>query len=130
MVHQRFGLASAGNANRGTTFSLAILTGRHAAHWEAGVLRIKFEVHTYFFPNFFMPRSELVQAWIEESLKYPPKEPGGAGALRIVQYKDKYYFVDERCRQLRNVEDFMDQIKFATAGEMLSFKLNECQQIT
>ena len=77
-----------------------------------------------------MPRSELVQAWIEESLKYPPKEPGGAGALRIVQYKDKYYFVDERCRQLRNVEDFMDQIKFATAGELLSSKLNDCQQIT
>ena len=77
-----------------------------------------------------MPRSEIVNAWIEESLKYPPKEPGGAGALRIVECKGKYFFVDERCRQLRNVDDFMDQIQFATSGELLSFKLNECQQIT
>ena len=88
------------------------------------------EVQTYFFPHFSMTRSEIVNSWIEESRKNPPKEPGGAGALRIVESKGKYYFVDERCRQLRNVEDFMDQIQFKTSGELLSFKLNECQQIT
>ena len=40
-----------GLANRGTTVSLAILTGRHAAHWNTGVLRITFEVrHLLLFP--------------------------------------------------------------------------------
>jgi len=82
------------------------------------------------FPNFHMARSKLVRAWIEESRKYPPKEPGAAGALRIVKHKGKYFFVDERCRQLRNVDDFMDQIQFASSGELLNFQERECQQIT
>ena len=76
-----------------------------------------------------MAKSELVNQWIEQSLKHGG-HAGTARALPIVRHQGKYYFVDERCREMRNVEDFSDSIKFATNGELLSFKMNECSIIT
>ena len=76
-----------------------------------------------------MANSEIVDQWIETSLKHAGK-PGEAGPLRIVKHNGKHYFVDERCRELRNVEDFSDSIKFKTDGELFSFKMNECTIIT
>ena len=50
--------------------------------------------------------------------------------LPILWHKDKYDFLDERMRQLGNVEDFNDSINFDKAGARFSFRMNECQQIT
>ncbi len=76
-----------------------------------------------------MAPSENVKHWIELSRRHGG-EPGQARVLPIVQHKSKYYFVDDRLRQLRNVEDFNDSINFKSSGELLSFKLNDCQVIT
>lgn len=76
-----------------------------------------------------MAHSKLVDQWIEQSLNHGGPT-GTARALPIVRHNGKHYFVDERCRQLRNVEDFSDSINFKTNGELLSFKMNECSIIT
>ncbi len=73
-----------------------------------------------------MAKSETVQKWIELSRQYTGK-PGEARVLPIALYQGKYYFVDDRLRQLRNVEDFSDSISFKTSGELFSFKCNECK---
>jgi hypothetical protein len=109
----------------------------------------KTEVHSYFIPHTFMVKnkkssasqntgslgsfdsavSQVVQDWIELSRKYKGK-PGEARVLDIVKHNGKYYFVDDRLKELRNVEDFMDTIKFKTPGELFSFRLNECFRVT
>ena len=76
-----------------------------------------------------MANSKIVDQWIELSLKHGGPV-GTARVLPIVKHNGKHYFVDERCRELRNVEDFNDSIKFKTDGELFSFKMNECTFIT
>jgi hypothetical protein len=75
------------------------------------------------------PVPRVVQEWIELSRKYKGN-PGEARVLDIVKHNGKYYFVDDRMKELRNVEDFMDVIKFKTAGELMSCRINDCIQVT
>ncbi|QEG20998.1 hypothetical protein [Mariniblastus fucicola] len=70
-----------------------------------------------------------IKQWIELSRQHGGK-PGEARVLPIARHKSKYYFIDDRMRQLRNVEDFNDSISFKTNGELLSFKMNQCSIIT
>jgi hypothetical protein len=76
-----------------------------------------------------MKQSEHVKRWIELSQQHGGT-PGQARVLPIVRHESKFYFVDDRCKQLRNVEDFNDSINFKTNGELLSFKMNKCSIIT
>ena len=34
------------------------------------------------------------------------------GRLPVMKYKGKYYYVDNRLKQARNINDFMDAIEF------------------
>jgi hypothetical protein len=76
-----------------------------------------------------MKQSENVKRWIELSRQHGGA-PGQARVLPIVRHESKFYFVDDRCKQLRNVEDFNDSINFKTNGELLSFKMDKCSIIT
>jgi hypothetical protein len=35
------------------------------------------------------------------------------GRLPVMKYKGKYWYVDERLRQIRNINDFMDSLEFS-----------------
>lgn len=80
-------------------------------------------------PTSFPPVSQVIEEWIALSRKYGGK-PGEARVLDIVKHNDRHYFVDDRLKELRNVENFMDVIKFQSSGELLHFRLNDCIKVT
>lgn len=75
------------------------------------------------------PIPRIVQDWVD-AWRQQKGEPGEARVLDIVKRKGSYYFIDDRLKELRNVEDFMDTIKFASSGELMHFRRNECLQVT
>ena len=34
------------------------------------------------------------------------------GRLPVMKYKGKYWYVDERLQEIRNINDFMDSVKY------------------
>lgn len=61
-----------------------------------------------------------VKRWIELSRQYRDN-PTGPCVLPIVKFGEKHFFVDERLRQLRNVENADEWLDFETDGDLLVF---------
>ena len=89
-------------------------------------IRVLFDGH---FEYRLPPVSPVVEEWIRLSRRYKG-EPAQARVLDIVKHCGGYYFVDDRLKELRNVEDVMDTIKFKTHGELMHFRMNECLPVT
>ena len=73
--------------------------------------------------------SDLVRDWVDMSLE-DPKSGSGTGVCPIVRHNGKYYFFDERLRELRYIEPPCESIRFPDRTSMEYFVEDHCQQIT
>lgn len=67
-----------------------------------------------------MSRDSNVERWIELSRRYR-ENPTGPCVLPIVKVGKRHFFVDERLRQLRSVENADEWLGFESDGDLLVF---------